>query len=108
MTTDPPEIGRGDVVWADLSPSAGREQAGHRPYLVLSDPRFHRSRALVIAVPMTTKERPWPTRVQLGPSSFAIAEQPRTFAMSRITRIDPTGYDVAPVRAIINRLIGGR
>jgi mRNA interferase MazF len=108
MPTDLPEIGRGDVAWADLSPSAGREQAGHRPYLVLSEPRFHRSSGLVIAVPMTTRERPWPTRVRLGPTSFAIGEQPRTFAISRITRVDPTGYDVSAVRAVINRLIGGR
>jgi mRNA interferase MazF len=27
---------RGDIVWINLNPEAGHEQAGHRPALVLS------------------------------------------------------------------------
>jgi mRNA interferase MazF len=100
-------IARGDIVWASLDPTVGREQARHRPHLVLSDDVQHRALRLVIAVPLTSVPRSWPTRVQLAPDSFAICEQVRTFAMERITRVEATGYDVAPVRAIVNRLIGG-
>jgi mRNA interferase MazF len=28
---------RGDILWADLGPVVGREQAGRRPVLVLSE-----------------------------------------------------------------------
>lgn len=99
-------IARGDVVWASFDPAVGREQAGHRPFLVLSDERLHTTRHLVIAVPMTTADRPWPTRWEVAPGSYAICEQPHTIALEHVTRHDAARHDVAPVRAILNRLIG--
>jgi mRNA-degrading endonuclease toxin of MazEF toxin-antitoxin module len=101
------KIARGDVVWASLDPTVGREQAKHRPHLVLSDDVQHRAMRLVIVVPMTSVQRPWPTRIELAPGSYAICEQVRTLAVERITKVEQKGYDVAPVRAIVNRLIGG-
>lgn len=47
---------RGDVVWADLSPVQGREQAGRRPVLVLSDDVFNQRSGTVIAVAITSQE----------------------------------------------------
>lgn len=102
---DQPHIERGDVVWAAMDPVEGREQRGHRPHLVLSDERFHRARELVIAVPMTSKHRPWPTRIEIAPGSYAMAEQPRTFSVDRVTKVQPYGYDTERVVRIINRLI---
>jgi len=32
---------RGDIRWADLSPTRGREQAGQRPVLILSHDVFN-------------------------------------------------------------------
>lgn len=106
----PPEISadqiqRGDVVWASMSPTIGHEQGGHRPHLVLSDARLHRMRGIAIVVPMTSRARPWPTRVQLGEGSYAIAEQPLTMSIDRVTRVEHTGYDTASVVRVINRLI---
>ena len=102
-----PVFGRGDVVWANLDPSVGREQAKRRPYLVLSEPRYHAAFRLVIAVPLTSAARPWPTRVEVAPGSWAIAEQIRTFALERVTKVESRGYDVIEVLRIIRRLIGG-
>lgn len=99
-------IRRGDVVWASMSPTVGHEQGGHRPHLVLSDERLHRTRRIAIVVPMTTKPRPWPTRITLSDGSFAIAEQPITISLDRITKIEHAGHDTAPVVAVIHRLIG--
>jgi mRNA interferase MazF len=101
------KVSRGDVVWVSPDPAIGHEQAGHRPYLVLSDERLHNSRFIVIAVPMTSKPHPIPTHHQLAPGSWALCEQPKSFSTRRITKVEATGHDVAPVRAIINRLIGG-
>ena len=101
--TVPPR--RGDVVWLSMDPVQGREQQGHHPHLVLSDERLALTMGLVIAVPMTSAPRPWATRVPLVKGSYAIGEQPRTFSVTRVTRIDRTGHDVQPVVDVIKHLI---
>ncbi|MDR1293463.1 MAG: type II toxin-antitoxin system PemK/MazF family toxin [Bifidobacteriaceae bacterium] len=99
--------GRGDVVWVSMEPVHGHEQRGHRPHLVLSDERLARTMGLVIAVPMTSAERPWATRIHLSERSYAICEQPRSFSVSRITKVERQGFDVGSVVEVVNRLIGG-
>jgi hypothetical protein len=47
---------RGDIRWADLNPTRGREQAGRRPVLVLSHDVFNERSGTVIAVAMTSQE----------------------------------------------------
>jgi mRNA interferase MazF len=56
-------------VWlADLDPTRGREQAGKRPVLVVSEDLFNRGPAgLVIVLPITSTIRPIPTHVPLDP-----------------------------------------
>lgn len=60
---------RGEVWLADLDPSRGHEQAGKRPVLVVSEDLFNQSAAeLVIVLPVTSRQRPIPTRVPIPPS----------------------------------------
>jgi len=47
---------RGDILWADLDPVRGREQAGRRPILVLSQDVFNERAGTVIAVALTSQE----------------------------------------------------
>jgi mRNA interferase MazF len=47
---------RGDIRWANLAPTRGREQAGERPVLVLSHDVFNERSGTVIAVPLTSQE----------------------------------------------------
>lgn len=47
---------RGDVVWADLDPVRGREQAGRRPVVVLSEDVFNERSGTVIAFAVTSQE----------------------------------------------------
>ena len=47
---------RGDIVWADLDPVRGREQAGRRPILVLSQDVFNERSGTVIAAVLTSQE----------------------------------------------------
>jgi len=47
---------RGDVVWAELDPTKGNEQAGRRPVLVLSHDVFNERSGTVIAVAITSNE----------------------------------------------------
>ena len=76
----------GDVVWANLDPTQGSEQAGRRPVVVVSSELYNESVPnVLIVVPVTTSERTWPTRVllqgtglDLERASYAMSEQPRT------------------------------
>lgn len=47
---------RGEVYWADLDPTRGREQAGQRPVLVLSHDVFNERSGTVIALAVTSQE----------------------------------------------------
>ncbi|WP_274994786.1 type II toxin-antitoxin system PemK/MazF family toxin [Promicromonospora iranensis] len=98
-------VQRGDVIWLSMDPTVGREQAHHRPHLVLSNTRQHRAMRLAIVVPMTSTDKSWPTRVEVAPGSYAICEQPRTVSLERVTRHDPTGHDTTAVAAILHTLI---
>ena len=46
---------RGDIIWAELNPTKGREQSGHRPVLILSCDIFNEKSGAVIAVALTSQ-----------------------------------------------------
>ena len=106
---------RGDVVWASMDPTVGREQAKHRPWLVLSEPPLHRARGLLIAVPLSHTDRGWSTHVNLTPAdrtpTVAMCEQVKSMSITRVTRVDPTPYPnrlVEDVHDVLVLLTGGR
>ena len=45
---------RGDIIWADLDPTTGHEQARRRPVLILSHDLFNEKSGTVIAVALTS------------------------------------------------------
>ncbi len=47
---------RGDVVWAHLGSTRGREQKGHRPVVVLSRSIFNTRSGTVIAAALTSRQ----------------------------------------------------
>ncbi len=46
---------RGEARWADLNPVRGREQAGLRPVLIISQDVFNQSSGTVIAMAITSQ-----------------------------------------------------
>lgn len=48
---------RGDVVWAELDSTKGREQAGRRPVLVISHDVFNERSETVIALAITSQSQ---------------------------------------------------
>lgn len=81
----------GELWWAAPDPSVGREQAGRRPVLVISNARYHEAvTTLVVTVPVTSVERRWPNHVRICSSSglphdsFAMTEQVRTISRTRL------------------------
>ena len=102
-----PELRRGMVVWAELDPVRGREQAGRRPALVVaSDLYLEQADTLAIIVPCTTRDRGWPNHVKLTGKNlnlpgetYAMTEQPRTVTRERL--FDVAGMiDVGAMREV--------
>lgn len=56
---------RGDVVWVDFVPAAGREQNGRRPALILSPASYNQKTGLAIACPITSQAKGYPFEVAL-------------------------------------------
>ena len=94
------EILRGDVVWADLDPVRGHEQAGRRPIVVLSHDVFNDRSGTVIAMALTSQEprAGFPLTLELKDKklpkrSWAKISQVRTLSTQRlgekITRLSP-------------------
>ncbi len=54
---------RGDVVWINLDPQAGYEQAGVRPVLVLSPASYNGRVGLMVCCPITTQSKGYPFEV---------------------------------------------
>ena len=84
---------RGDIYWADLEPTKGREQAGRRPVLVLSHEVFNSHSGTVIALAITSQPQragfpltyTIPEKLLPKPSWVKIS-QIRTLAVERIAR----------------------
>jgi len=74
----------GDIVWTDFSPQVGREQAGHRPALVLSPIVYNRPARLMLACPCTTRIKGYPYEVAIDsdPPSVALIDQTRSLDWS--------------------------
>jgi mRNA-degrading endonuclease toxin of MazEF toxin-antitoxin module len=49
------DILRGDIWWAELDPTRGREQAGTRPVLIISHDAFNARSGTVIALAITSQ-----------------------------------------------------
>jgi mRNA interferase MazF len=62
---------RGDAVWLTFAPTAGHEQAGRRPALVLSPGTYNGRTGLMLACPITRRAKGYPFEVAL-PEAFAI------------------------------------
>ena len=85
------KILRGDIVWADLNPTRGREQTGQRPVLVLSQDVFNERSGTVIAVALTSQAQkagfPFTLELsypQLPKRSWVKISQIRTLSIERL------------------------
>lgn len=80
-------MNRGDVYIVTLNPTKGSEQQGSRECVVVSPESMNTSLNTVIVVPLTTKKKDWPTRVNTyfkTTEGQAICEQIRTVDKSRL------------------------
>ena len=91
MTEEKKEIHRGDIYYADLSPTVGCEQGGIRPVLIIQNDIGNLFSPTVIVAPITGKAKKWlPTHViiihctGLYKRSCVMLEQLRTIDKDRL------------------------
>lgn len=106
---------RGEIRWADLSPTRGREQAGQRPVLVLSQDVFNERSGTVIAVALTSQppRAGFPLTLEvhskgLPKRSWVKISQIRTLAVERIGKRlrDVTPEELVQALEGLNEILG--
>jgi len=106
---------RGEIRWADLNPVRGREQAGQRPVLVLSQDVFNERSGTVIAVALTSQPQRagFPLTLELHTKglpkkSWVKISQIRTLAVERIGKTigRASPEELAQVVEGLNEIIG--
>ncbi len=106
---------RGEIRWADLNPVRGREQAGLRPILILSQDIFNERSGTVIAVAITSQPQHagFPLTLELKSenlpkTSWVKMSQIRTLSLGRIGKklgmVDPE--ELTQVIEGLNEIIG--
>ncbi len=82
-------VRRFEVFLVSLDPTIGREIRKTRPCLVISPDEMNRYLDTVLAAPMTTRGRPYPTRIPCrfrGKAGFIALDQIRAVDRSRLIR----------------------
>jgi len=107
---------RGDILWADLAPTRGHEQAGFRPVVVVSQNVFNQRSGTVIAIALTSQPQKagFPLTLELSSTklpkrSWAKISQVRTLSIQRLGKkmgkVSPRELD--SIVEGLNELIGG-
>lgn len=82
-------VARFDVYLVRLDPTEGREIQKTRPCVIISPDDMNRYIDTVIVAPMTTKGRPYPTRIPVRfqrKAGQVVLDQIRTVDKTRLTR----------------------
>jgi mRNA interferase MazF len=111
---------RGEVIWIDHNPQAGREMRDHHPFLVLSTRELHVTVGLVVGCAMTSApyNRGSSLAVDLGPipdrpdsHSFVLCHQLKSFDWkARAAKPHPFGIisasNLDEVLEIVGQILG--
>ena len=104
------EISRGEVWNIVLNPSKGSEQAGVRPCVIVSPDSMNQYLETVIVVPLSTKKKDWPSRVEThfdGKDGQALCEQIRTVSKKRLkNKIDKLKVtEVVQIKLVLKQML---
>jgi mRNA interferase MazF len=83
---------RGNIYWANLDPTLGREQSGHRPVLILSHDIFNERSGTVITLAITS---------QVQKAGF-----PLTYELDSQNLPKKSWLKISPIRTLATERIG--
>jgi mRNA interferase MazF len=94
------------IVLVNLDPTIGSEIKKIRPCLVISPDEINGNLRTIVIAPMTTKSKPYPTRVKVkhnNQTGWIVIDQIRTIDKSRIVRIlgKITAREIKSCKAVI-------
>lgn len=101
----------GDIVWMNITPQSGHEQAGRRPAVVLSPKAYNGRAGLLVCVPVTNQIKGYPFEVvldQAGTTGAALADQVKSLdwqARQAERKGKATVAEVADIKAKIKSLL---
>ena len=97
---------QGEVWWVNLDPTIGKEISKKRPCLVVSPDDMNAHLGAVIAAPITSTLRNWPTRV-----TIKLQRQNSSVALDQIRMVDNTrllkkitAIDAEPALAVLREM----
>jgi mRNA interferase MazF len=97
---------QGEVWWVNLDPTLGKEISKKRPCLVVSPDDMNAHLGTVIAAPITSTLRNWPTRI-----TIKLQRQNSSVALDQIRMIDNarllkkiTAIDAEPALAVLREM----
>ena len=80
-----------DIYWANLNPTIGREQAGHRPVLIISND-IENQMDIITVIPITSRKKGryiYPNEVLIlleGKEAILLCHQVRTISKKRLEK----------------------
>lgn len=94
------------IVLVNLDPTVGSEIKKTRPCLVISPNEINDNLRTVIVAPMTTKSKPYPTRIKVrhnGKTGWVVIDQIRTIDKSRIIKVlgNITAKEIRSCKAVV-------
>jgi mRNA interferase MazF len=106
---EPVQPRQGEIWWVNLDPTVGSEINKRRPCLIISPDETHEHLRTVIAAPITSTIRPWPTRL-----TIKLQRQSSSIALDQIRAIDRvrlikkiTAIDPEPALEILREMFAG-
>ncbi|GAK56431.1 PemK-like protein [Candidatus Vecturithrix granuli] len=100
-------IQRGDIYFVNLNPTQGREQAGKRPVLVLSNNTINQL-PLVVTVVVGTKgeniTHDYPTNVRVAPAESGLPME-TVFLCFQIRSLDPARFPDRPAGKVTGEVL---
>jgi len=90
---------KGDLVILTFDPSAGHEQQGRRPALIISNEIFNRHVGLAIACPITNTDRNFPFHVKVDSdklTGFIMTEQVKSidYKVRRVKFVESVSIEI--------------
>jgi mRNA interferase MazF len=102
----------GDIVWVNLNPTAGHEQAGKRPVVVVSFKAFNEVSLMCTVVPVTSIRKGYANEVCVMSgkvSGYALIDQVRSLDLVARTYEKKgvvAGVQLAEIRAKLGAILG--